>query len=200
MTGNPKATWASNIEPDVISGGQYKIYRALEDPWGIYPYRHIATVNHVSGDIQTYIDYEVTTYRFPQTNLKYLYKVSAVDNTGLESVKSDEDWIRGTGPIEKESAENELAQEKFIYELKGNYPNPFNPSTTISFQLAEPTAVSLIVYNLLGEEVAVLLNTEFKAAGFHSVVFNASHLSSGTYIYTLQAGDKLFKNKMTLMK
>ncbi len=86
------------------------------------------------------------------------------------------------------------------FELFQNYPNPFNPTTTISFQLAEPTAVSLIVYNLLGEEVAVLINDEVKSAGYHSVIFNAENLSSGTYIYTLQAGDKLFKNKMILMK
>jgi hypothetical protein len=86
------------------------------------------------------------------------------------------------------------------YTLFQNYPNPFNPLTKISFYLPFGSNVSLRVYNLLGEEVSVLLNNEFKSSGNHSIVFNAEHLPSGVYIYTLQADGKIFKNKMTLMK
>ena len=86
------------------------------------------------------------------------------------------------------------------YKLNQNYPNPFNPSTTISFQLSEASIVNLAVYNLLGEEVSVLLKNQIKSAGYHSVVFFADKLPSGTYIYTLKAGDNIFKNKMLLVK
>jgi hypothetical protein len=114
------------------------------------------------------------------------------------------DSIKTTGATD---ANEKISGLPFEFKLNQNYPNPFNPSTTISFQLAEPTTVSLRVYNLLGEEVSVLLNNEFKSSGYHSIVFNAEHLSpkgsvltSGVYIYTLHAGSKIFKNKMTLMK
>jgi hypothetical protein len=107
------------------------------------------------------------------------------------------DSIKTAGPV---SVDDRISGAPLSFKLNQNYPNPFNPSTTISFQLAEPMVVSLSVYNLLGEEVAVLLNDEVKSAGYHSIVFHADELSSGVYIYTLKAGDIIFKNKMSLMK
>lgn len=83
--------------------------------------------------------------------------------------------------------------------LNQNYPNPFNPSTTISFNLPLRSQVTLKVYDLLGKEVAQLVNEELEA-GVHSTVFNASSLPSGTYYYTLTANGKSFSNKMMLVK
>ena len=83
--------------------------------------------------------------------------------------------------------------------LSSNYPNPFNPTTQISYSIKENGFVRLKVYDLLGAEVATLVN-ETKESGYHSVEFNASELPSGVYIYTLQAGDFVSSKKMILMK
>lgn len=85
------------------------------------------------------------------------------------------------------------------YSLKQNYPNPFNPSTEISFTLREAGDVSLKVYDLLGREVAALLN-ETREQGTHSVKFDASRFSSGVYFYELRVNNLQFLRKMTLIK
>jgi hypothetical protein len=84
-------------------------------------------------------------------------------------------------------------------ELFQNYPNPFNPSTNISYQLPEPGLVQLKVYNILGKEVAVLVNA-FKTSGKYSVDYNASELPSGVYIYSLKVNNFVQNKKMILMK
>jgi hypothetical protein len=81
------------------------------------------------------------------------------------------------------------------YKLEQNYPNPFNRATRIDFEIPEETFVSLKVYNLLGQEVAVLAEKEF-SAGLHSVTFEASHLVNGMYFYTLRTGDFADTKKM----
>ncbi len=81
-----------------------------------------------------------------------------------------------------------------------NYPNPFNPTTNITFGLSQKENVKLVVYDILGRQVAVLLNNQPFTAGVHSVQFNASTLASGTYIYRLQAGNNVISKKMILMK
>ena len=85
------------------------------------------------------------------------------------------------------------------YILAQNYPNPFNPSTSIKFGIPEGSNVTLKIYNTLGEEVALLVN-EYLDAGTYTFRFDASKLTSGIYIYTLQAGDQIISNKMTLIK
>jgi hypothetical protein len=84
-------------------------------------------------------------------------------------------------------------------ELSQNYPNPFNPSTTISFELAKKSIVVLNILNLLGQEVATLINEE-KEAGPHSVQWNAASLPSGIYFYTLHAGEFAQTKKLVLIK
>ncbi|MCB9248880.1 MAG: T9SS type A sorting domain-containing protein [Ignavibacteriales bacterium] len=85
------------------------------------------------------------------------------------------------------------------FELTQNYPNPFNPTTKINFQIPSAQNVSLKVYNLLGQEVATLLNEQM-GAGVYEVGFDASQLSSGVYIYSLKAGSFVASKKMTLVK
>jgi hypothetical protein len=94
---------------------------------------------------------------------------------------------------------NNVAQisERFI--LYQNYPNPFNPVTIIEFDLPKTTRVCLKVYNILGEEVATLLSASLHP-GSHSVEWNASNLSSGVFLYRLEAGDYVQTRKMVLMK
>lgn len=81
-----------------------------------------------------------------------------------------------------------------------NYPNPFNPVTTIRFGLPSEASVDLRVYNILGQEVAVLINNEMKTAGNYDVSFNAKGLASGTYIYRLTSGSNVVTKKMVIMK
>jgi len=85
------------------------------------------------------------------------------------------------------------------FELHQNFPNPFNPTTQIRFSLAEQSQVTLKVYNILGKEIATLVN-DLKGAGAHEISFDGSGLSSGVYFYTLQAGKFTETHKMILMK
>ncbi|MGE5620947.1 MAG: T9SS type A sorting domain-containing protein [archaeon] len=85
------------------------------------------------------------------------------------------------------------------FALLQNYPNPFNPATQISFQVPEGSNVTLRVFDMLGKEIATLVD-EFKSAGSHTVQFNASNLPSGMYIYQLRAGTHNSMRKMMLLK
>ncbi|MCJ7553098.1 MAG: T9SS type A sorting domain-containing protein, partial [Ignavibacteriaceae bacterium] len=85
------------------------------------------------------------------------------------------------------------------YNLYQNYPNPFNPNTVINYSIQEAGLVKIKVYDILGREVAILIN-ETKEAGYHSVVFNASNLPSGVYIYTLKVNGYADSKKMLLLK
>ena len=97
------------------------------------------------------------------------------------------------------SAENETEVVR-EFALNQNYPNPFNPTTNISFSLADAAPVKLTVYNLLGQEVATLISGKVMNAGTHNVAFNAASLSSGVYIYRLEAGSFVSNKRMTLIK
>ncbi len=83
--------------------------------------------------------------------------------------------------------------------LEQNYPNPFNPSTRISYFIPRQSNVRMVIYNLMGQEVKVLVN-EVRSAGSYEVEFNASQLPSGVYIYRLIAGELISTNKMVLIK
>jgi hypothetical protein len=85
------------------------------------------------------------------------------------------------------------------YSLIQNYPNPFNPTTTISYSLPLASLVQLKIFNILGQEIATLVNEE-KPSGNYQVEFNASNLSSGIYLYKIQAGSFVESKKMILLK
>ena len=113
----------------------------------------------------------------------FKYRLKQIDNDGTYEY-SDE--------IEVEIIPVEFA-------LYQNYPNPFNPSTKIRYQLPQESKVIIKIYDILGSEVITLLN-EKKEAGVYEVDFNASQLSSGTYIYRLVADGFVETKKMVLMK
>ena len=87
----------------------------------------------------------------------------------------------------------------YEFKLSQNYPNPFNPSTTIKWQQPELEFVTLNIYDLLGNEIATLVNKEL-TAGNHETVFDASRFSSGVYFYQLKAGTLFITKKMILLK
>jgi hypothetical protein len=128
-----------------------------------------------------------SSYSFIDNNVtfgKYNYRLKQIDNDGQFEYSK--------------TVEADLGAPK-NYELNQNYPNPFNPTTTISFKLPEASQVKLTVYNILGQEVKVLID-EFKEAGLHTINFKAEDLNSGLYIYKLQAGSFTQTRKMTLIK
>jgi hypothetical protein len=95
--------------------------------------------------------------------------------------------------------DHDVANTPNSYSLAQNYPNPFNPTTTIRYQLQAAGKVTLKVYDILGKEVAVLVNEE-QAAGTYSVTFDAGSLSGGIYFYRLQAGTFVETRKLVLVK
>ncbi len=101
------------------------------------------------------------------------------------------------GVIQGVTSGNELP---FLYALYQNYPNPFNPVTSINFDLPERNTVTLKIFNVLGELVAVPLNNVTKPVGRYSVEFDATNLPSGVYYYELRAGDYTQTKKMILIK
>ena len=129
----------------------------------------------------------------------YTYNIKAVYDGGYESEFSDDAVIEHVPT----NAGDILIPTRT--ELAGNYPNPFNPETTINFALKEAGSVSIEVYNIRGEKVQTLVDGYLEAA-YHSVVWNGKdsagkNVSSGIYFYKMKAGGRytLIK-KMILMK
>jgi hypothetical protein len=85
------------------------------------------------------------------------------------------------------------------FKMFQNYPNPFNPVTTIKYGIPQSVFVKISVYNILGQEVAILVN-EYKEAGYYNVGFDGSNLASGIYIYKIFAINFTDTKKMLLLK
>jgi len=126
------------------------------------------------------------TYSFTDNNVsgKNFYRLKQIDFDGTFEYSPTVEVLVG-------------APTQFV--LEQNYPNPFNPSTKIAYRLPKTEKVKLAVYDALGREVAVLVNTE-KPAGTYEATFDASTLSSGVYFYKLQAGAFSETKKMLLLK
>lgn len=128
-------------------------------------------------------------------------------NTSLQTAGTDGlalgdlNWYpsQRAGWVETAVQQSAAATTALTYTLAQNFPNPFNPSTVIEFSLPKQSQVSLKVFNVLGQEVASLVN-ETMAAGSHSVTFNASNLATGLYFYKLTAGSFSSVKKMMLVK
>ncbi len=101
----------------------------------------------------------------------------------------------GNSTLVSGHAENRLQS----YQLFQNYPNPFNPSTTITFSVAERSKVQLAVYNVLGEQVALLVDEE-REVGVYHIRFDASELTSGIYFYRLNTHHDVLTKKLTLLQ
>jgi len=118
------------------------------------------------------------------TTGKYVYRLKQIDNDGKYEYSKEVEADLGM-PTE--------------FSLQQNYPNPFNPETVINYQMPVSGKVSLKVFDILGREVATLVD-EVKEAGTYNVSFNGKVFASGTYIYRFQAGNYIKINKMILMK
>ncbi len=101
-------------------------------------------------------------------------------------------------PLLKQNA-NEEIEKPTTYSLSQNFPNPFNPSTIIIYQIPKAGLVTIKVYDILGKEVATIVN-EYKGQGYFNVTFDASKIPSGVYIYQLRSNDFVSSKKMVLIK
>lgn len=124
------------------------------------------------------------------------YKVQAYNNSANSDFTNTVSI--GVSGLYKNSSESENNSTK-SFSLTQNYPNPFNPSTNIRFTIPEKTLVTIKVFDILGNEIAELLNAE-KDAGTYTIKFNADNLSSGLYLYQMKAGGYSFMGKMTFLK
>ncbi|MCC5927378.1 MAG: T9SS type A sorting domain-containing protein [Bacteroidetes bacterium] len=129
-----------------------------------------------------------------QNNTTYFWRVrgSSADGTGNWS----EVWAFTTRTGVSLDTQSDLPA---VVTLHQNYPNPFNPTTTIRFGLPETAEVRLEVFNILGQRVAVLAE-DVRSAGWHTVQFNGTALSSGTYIYRLTTGNTVYNRTLMLIK
>lgn len=110
-------------------------------------------------------------------------------------------WLREYVETTEVMVSNEETRDEapLSFKLNHNYPNPFNPSTMITFELPQASSVKIMVYDITGRLVETLVDSR-KSAGTHAVSFNADNLSSGVYLYEIQAGSFREVKKMTLIK
>ncbi|MDD5362106.1 MAG: T9SS type A sorting domain-containing protein [Ignavibacteria bacterium] len=209
----PLITWNHNMEPDMLQGinsayKRYKIFRAISDINNVPgDFLEIADTLINKDDSPAYIDY--STYgnckegSSSTNDYRLRYKIKAVDNTNWASVYSDFVSIvtRYLNRNSDDDGDNMLpiANAPKTYKLSQNYPNPFNPSTTIAYSLPKDSKVSLKIYDITGREVKSLVN-DIKPAGYYSISFNGSELSSGVYFYKIEAGNFVQVKRMVLIK
>jgi len=171
-------TWQTATE---INNYGFEIERAQVVEGKTGEYNKIGFVQG-HGNSNTIIDYTFTDAEVKYG--KYSYRLKQIDNDGKYNYSKS---------IEAEI--NNITN----YSLSQNYPNPFNPSTTISYEIPKTTNVSIKVYNILGKEIATLVN-EKQETGIYKVEFNGSNLSSGIYYYKLETEGFSQVKKMTLIK
>jgi hypothetical protein len=165
-----------------------------------------------SGDMKYVVDSgEIDVLNQSETlTLEYDIKVDMGEhmNWVLTSNNGKDYILEGTGEITVPSSERfVLNRENVIpvtFSLHQNFPNPFNPITTLSYDLPKDSDVRLAIFDMLGNEVATLVNTN-QQAGFRSVQWNATDsmgrpVSAGVYLYQIQAGEFVQTKKMVLLK
>ncbi len=168
-------------------------------PAGMFDIRYNS--GRIAEDLNSAIQtIEMNGVTYPLTVRVEGMDIRLMDETGKTvnvNLKDGEDIVISDATINKLMVSGELTPS--VYALEQNYPNPFNPSTKISYTVPEDGFVKLAVYNMLGEEVATLVNS-FQKANRYEVNFNASGLSSGIYVYKLEAANYTSTRKLVLMK
>ena len=133
------------------------------------------------------------------TDKKFLSLKVTIVSLFLVLSASAPSLILGNEIQKSNSDKKEQTVDLSSFKLEQNYPNPFNPATQITYYIPVESQVKLKVFNVLGNEVATLVDEE-KPAGEYSLKFNASGLSSGVYIYRLQTNYSTITKKMTYLK
>jgi hypothetical protein len=168
--------WDNDITANVIAG------QLITLDYNIEPYENFCRPNNpdcISGVTCTDCNYNYTGHTEPHY-----------------TIQSQLIYYSDNPPVTVEHKELGIVDE---YLLMQNYPNPFNPITQIKFNIPESGLVKLKVFDTLGNEVVTLIDDVINS-GIHEITFDATNLTSGVYIYTLSAGNKILSNKMILMK
>jgi len=174
VNGNVELNWATSTE---LNNSGFEIQRSADG------YNFIK-IGFVSG-YGTTTDPKAYSYTDNSAGTgKHFYRLRQIDFNGA---------FNYSGTIEVE------VTAPTVFALEQNYPNPFNPSTLISYSIPQNTFVTLKVYDIIGNEVATLVN-ETKSAGNYDVRFDASNLSNGAYLYSIKTENFTSTKKMILMK
>lgn len=211
--GIPASGWkkdSSSFEIIELKEGIHELYVNPFDKNAIFPY------------YKTSVDSE-KIFRYSDTSLSNLLVTTRGRNNGYENdyyvftfsvdtgvVKSNRRWYNASSmwnwsryyltEFHREVVSvHESSKELYKYSLSENYPNPFNPTTTINYIVPKQSFISITIYNSLGKEVGVIVN-ENKSAGNYSVEFDASKLASGIYFYQLKTSGFIQTKKMILLK
>lgn len=188
---HPRLSWSSNGESFPV---EYFIYRSVNQKYGNYSLFDSTTDTN-------YTDNEVARFGPLDNNMVYYY-IRTRNNSqgsGLYSASSDTVSINGSyNPLEKRAAR---ANEIILYP---NYPNPFNPTTEISYRLQSDDFVSLTIYNSLGQAVRTLVR-EKQTSGYYNVIWDGKNnagqvVPSGIYLYRLHTGSFTKTMKMLMVK
>jgi photosystem II stability/assembly factor-like uncharacterized protein len=209
---NEDTGWVFSSDRDIFittdKGENWNKQTGVGNSQRIYSASFIGKVGYAAGNYGTIINTTnggVIWQRQYVTNNLYL----SVPLFAVHFIDKYNGWAVGDGGIVLRttdgggafvtSSEENISSLPDKYELFQNYPNPFNPTTKISYALPQNSFVELKVFNLLGQEIATLVNQE-KPAGYYQVDFNASSLPSGVYFYQLNAGEFVITKKMLLLK
>ncbi|MBL1213947.1 MAG: T9SS type A sorting domain-containing protein [Ignavibacteriae bacterium] len=200
-SGHPKLHWNEYVgESQEI---RYEIYRKKNTS----SFELIHTISDKSAT--EYIDNGVQIIFSQQANMTTAeYYIKLYELPSKNWVQTDQtniaivNQVQGIAPDKKGAEGNEIIKPH-TFALEQNHPNPFNPTTIINYQIPELSHVTIKVYDILGKEIAELVNT-IKDAGFYSVNFDATsvsrRISSGTYIYRMEAGKYVESKKMIILK
>lgn len=205
-------SWVHNIEPDMLRAGdlkRYKVYRGISpnmnEPTS---YSCLTMVDIHKDSTPYYVDTILAAGSHvggtpPPIHYLVGYKIMAVDNTDQESILSDRGKVTAVSPNSCSlcGEQDNISTGKDNVIMAMNYPNPFNPSTMIKFNLPHDGFVSLKVYDMIGREVAVLVN-EFRQRGTHEIIFDTHNytLSSGVYFYTFKVNRQTKIERLVLLK
>lgn len=185
---HPKLNWNANEEPDVLREEEgYIIERKLNDG----AFNRIAAVN---GKTSEFIDSEINLNGTVSGTLSY--RILAKDTYGHTSLYSN---IKSISYYDTQVSDVENDQLIKEFQLHQNFPNPFNPLTTITYELPSAGPVQLTIYDTMGSEIATLADG-YKSEGKYSIKFDGSNLPSGIYIVCLRTKDFSMQRKMILLK
>lgn len=192
---NPDTPVYGNVDTLIAPPEGMKWIKCLSDTGYLHAadVTHLATVNLQVGE---------TSGTFP---IGYLVTVNTIDmflyvnGDDVDDATAGVDTCMNNCVTVVEVSTDDDSPILHQFSLFQNYPNPFNPTTKIEFSIPEKSMVNLSVFDLLGNEVANLVN-EVRKAGNYSVTFSGEELASGIYFYRLKSGDKVITKKMLLTK
>ncbi len=157
----------------------------------------------MKSNLSTIKQIHFESYNLPEAFDWIVVSKQTMVNYGKQSIKTSSvdiqyQLIVGTSHF-IEDINNEYKSVPAVYSLAQNFPNPFNPTTVINYELPKTDFVELIIFNVLGQKVATLLS-EKKEAGYHQIEWNASGFATGVYFYRIKAGDFTDIRKMILIQ